>query len=228
MPRVTPLSWYSAGTEQPPKFRREDSPCGVAFHQRLACRLQHLLLPPGPSCAASTSISRQRKGSAPGWSSRVAVTRLSATSASGELALPGQSNHGPFGIQDGDGAQGPALPTRRLYLRSQPRRNAARSTIAQRCVPFLPGVLAHRQLEVPALVGPAHPPAQRDLVPDQVEFLGVVIGRAQVVALPPGDLGASLQAAEVGQDKVGVGVLISARFPGGRPCCPSHVQGYVW
>ena len=55
-----------------------------------------------------------------------------------------------------------------LDLRGQPGRHAAGVTLVERRVHLLPGVLARRQLEVPALVVAADPPPQRDLVLDEV------------------------------------------------------------
>ena len=76
-------------------------------------------------------------------------------------------------------------------------------------MPFLPGVLAHRQLEVPALVVAADAAAQRDLVLDEREVLGVVVGGAQVDPFRFREpLAAEVrQAAELRQDEVGIGVV---------------------
>ncbi len=52
--------------------------------------------------------------------------------------------------------------------------------VPERGVHLLAGVLAHRQLEVPALVAAADAPPQRDPVLDEVEIIGVEVGGAQM------------------------------------------------
>ena len=135
---------------------------------------------PESSASASTSISRQVIGSLFAWSKRVAVTLSSATSTWALACLPGHPDHGPFGIQDGHGMQ--ALARRDLLDLGevQPGPHVAAAPLAERRVQLLPGVLAHRQLEVPALVIAAHSAPQRDLVLEKVEVLGVEVGGAQV------------------------------------------------
>src|SRR5207344_2155448 len=120
----------------------------------------------------------------------------------------GQGYHGPFGIQDGDRMQW--LTCRDvLNLIGQPGRYAAVAPLVERHVQFLPGVLAHRQLEVPALVVTADAAAQRDLVLDYREVLGVEVGGAQVLPFRFREpLGAEVwQAGELRQDEVGIGVV---------------------
>ena len=89
-------------------------------------------------------------------------------------------------------------------------RHAAVRPLAERRVQFLPGVLAHRQLEVPALVVAADAAAQRDLVLEEREVFGVEVGGAQVD--PPrlrGPPAAEVrQAAELRQNEVGIGVVL--------------------
>jgi hypothetical protein len=66
---------------------------------------------------------------------------------------------------------------------------------------------------VPALIGAAHAPAERDPVLVEVEVLGVEVGSAQVVALrvraPAAEPG---QGAELGHGELAVGVVFLLGF----------------
>src|SRR5207244_13360263 len=121
--------------------------------------------------------------------------------------------HGPFGIENGDGTQAPACRDV-LNLSGEPGRHAAPGALVERRVQLLPGVLAYRQLEVPALVAAADAPPQRDLVLDEVEVFSVEVGGAQVVPLRvrrPQALRLG-QVAQLGQDEVGAGVVLLLGF----------------
>ena len=73
-------------------------------------------------------------------------------------------------------------------------------------VPFPPGAVVRRELEVPALVGPAGAPPQGDPGADQPEVGGVEVDGLQVVLDRPLDGGDLPEAGQVGDGEVGVDV----------------------
>ena len=97
--------------------------------------------------------------------------------------VAGESHHRPFRVELAIGASG-RPPVTSATRDGELARAPAVGGVAERLVHLLAGAVGGGQLEVPALVGSAGAPAQRDLARREPVVGGVEVGGGQVVQRP--------------------------------------------